>query len=499
MARIGVAGFMHETNTFAPTRTGWDAFAGAVDRPALQRGNEMLVTFAGMNAGAGGAIAELQAKGHAVAPLCWASATPAGYVTADAYERFMAILLDSIGHAGPLDGLYLNLHGAMVAEHFEDGEGELLARVRALVGPDLPIVGSLDLHSNTTPTMFALADTLVGYRTYPHVDMRDTGVRSARVLDEILRRGAKPAKAYRQAGFLIPLTWQCTSIEPNVTIYKEIAELERDGLATASFTAGFPMADITHCGPAVMTYGWDGATTAGAADRLIRAVNAREPDFAGKVYSPDEAAIEAMRLARTATRPIVLADTQDNPGAGGTSDTTGLLDALIRRKAEGAVVAILHDAEAAAKAHAAGIGATLTLPLGGRSGPEGVAPVIGSFTVAALGDGNFVGTGPMWKGSRQRLGPMALLRTGGVSVIVSTGIAQAGDQSMLRHLGVEPALQKINALKSSVHFRADFEPIAERVLVVEAPGYAVNDPAALAFKRLRPGLRIKPLGQAFQR
>jgi microcystin degradation protein MlrC len=499
MARIGVAGFMHETNTFAPTRTGWAQFAEAVDRPALQRGNEMLPTFAGMNVSAGGAIAEFQAGGHAVAPLCWASATPAGYVTADAYERFLNILLESIGNAGPLDGLYLNLHGAMVAEHFEDGEGELLARVRALVGPDLPIVASLDLHSNTTPAMFALTDALLGYRTYPHVDMRDTGTRAAKLLEAIVRRGAKPAKAYRQAPFIIPLTWQCTSIEPNVSIYRDIAELEADGLASATFTAGFPMADISHCGPAVMTYGWDAATTAVAADRLIRAVNAREPDFAGKVYSPDEAAVEAMRFARTATRPIVLADTQDNPGAGGTSDTTGVLDALIRRKAEGAVVAILHDAEAAAKAHAGGVGATLTLPLGGRNGPEGVAPVIGSFTVTALGDGNFVGTGPMWRGSQQRLGPMALLRTGGVSVIVSTGIAQAGDQSMLRHLGVEPAQQKIIALKSSVHFRADFEPIAERVLVVEAPGYAVNDPAALPFKRLRPGLRIKPLGEAMQR
>jgi microcystin degradation protein MlrC len=499
MARIGIAGFMHETNTFAPTRTGWAAFADAVDRPRLQRGNEMLATFADVNVGVGGAAAELEAKGHAVVPLVWAGATPAGYVTADAYEQFMGILLESIANAGSLDALYLNLHGAMVAEHFEDGEGELLARVRAVVGNDMPIVVSLDLHSNTTPAMFALADVLIGYRTYPHIDMRDTGTRSARLLDQIIRRGAKPAKAYRQAPFLIPLTWQCTSIEPNLSIYRDIAALEAGEVASASFTAGFPMADIAHCGPAIMAYAWDANAAADAADRLILAVTAREPDFAGKVYSPEEAAVEAMRLARGASRPIVLADTQDNPGAGGTSDTTGLLDALIRRKAEDTVVAILHDAEAAAKAHAAGVGATLTLPLGGRSGPEGVAPVIGSFTVAALGSGDFVCTGPMWGGSRQRLGPMALLRTGGVSVIVSTGIAQAGDQAMLRHLGVEPARQRIIALKSSVHFRADFEPIAEKVLVVESPGYAVNDPATLPFKNLRPGLRIKPLGQSFQR
>jgi len=499
MARIGVAGFMHETNTFAPTRTGWAAFAEAVDRPRLQRGNEMFGTFERMNVGTGGAIETLQAGRHAVAPLCWAAATPAGYVTADAFERYVAILLDAIANAGPLDGLYLDLHGAMVAETFEDGEGELLARVRGLVGSELPIVASLDLHSNTTPAMFALADALVGYRTYPHVDMRETGARAARLLDEILRRGRKPAKAYRQAPFLMPLTWQCTSIEPILSLYRTIATMEAEDVASITFSAGFPMADINHCGPAVSAYAWDAATAARAADRLIQSINAREKDFAGKVYTADQAASEAMHLAPGATRPIVLADTQDNPGAGGTSDTTGVLDALIRHKAEGAVVAILHDAEAAAKAHAAGIGATLTLALGGRGGPEGVAPVIGSFSVAALGDGNFTCTGPMWGGSRQRLGPMALLRTGGVSVIVSTGIAQAGDQSMLRHLGVEPVQCKIIALKSSVHFRADFEPIAETVLVVESPGYAVNDPAALPFKHLRPGLRIKPLGEGFMR
>jgi len=499
MARIGVAGFMHETNTFAPTSTDWAAFAEAADRPRLLRGNEIIGGFDRVNVSIGGAIAELDAKGHAVVPLAWAAARPAGYVTADAFERFAAILLDSVANAGPLDALFLNLHGAMVAESFEDGEGELLARLRGVVGNTMPIVASLDLHSNSTPAMFALADALVGYRTYPHVDMRETGTRAARLLDEMLRRGQKPAKAYRQAPFLIPLTWQCTSIEPNVAIYRDIDSLEAGGLASASFTAGFPMADIHHCGPAVMTYAWDAATAHGAADRLIGAIAGNEAAFAGRVYTPDEAAVEAMRLASTAAKPVVLADTQDNPGAGGNSDTTGVLAALIRHQADGAVVAILHDPEAAAAAHAAGVGATLELALGGRSGPEGVEPVAGRFTVAALADGDFTCTGPMFGGSRLRLGPMARLRNGGVEVLVSTRIAQAGDQAMLRHLGVEPARCRIIALKSSVHFRADFEPIAERVLVVEAPGYSVNDPAALPFRNLRPGLRIKPLGEAVTR
>ena len=499
MARIGVAGFMHETNTFAPTRTGWAAFAEAADRPRLVRGNEMFGTFAGMNVSIGGAIEALQGSGHAVVPLVWAAATPAGYVTTDAFERYAAILLDAVAQAGPLDALYLNLHGAMVVESFEDGEGELLARLRGLVGSRMPVVASLDLHSNTTPAMFALTDALVGYRTYPHVDMRETGDRAARLLDEILRRGEKPAKAWRQAPFLIPLTWQCTSIEPNLAIYRDIAAMEAGEVASATFSAGFPMADIHHCGATAMSYAWDPEAAERGADRLLGAITAHEAAFAGRVYSADEAAVEAMRIAADASRPVVLADTHDNPGVGGTSDTTGILEALIRHKVEGAVLAILHDPEAAAKAHAAGTGASIDAALGGRSGPEGVKPVAGHFSVAALADGNFTCTGPMWGGAKLRLGPMALLRTGGVEIVVSSRIAQAGDQAMLRHLGVEPARKKIIALKSSVHFRADFEPIAERVLVVEAPGWCINDPAALSFQRLRPGLRIKPLGPAVAR
>ncbi|WP_333671438.1 MlrC C-terminal domain-containing protein, partial [Elioraea tepidiphila] len=183
------------------------------------------------------------------------------------------------------------------------------------------------------------------------------------------------------------------------------------------------------------------------------------------------------------------ADTQDNPGGGGHGDTTGLLRALVEGGAGGAVIGVINDASTAAAAHAAGEGATLDAALGGRS--DGV-PFSGRFTVQRLGDGRFTCTGPMTRGNRADLGPCALLETGGVHVLVASRKMQAYDQAMFRHLGVEPATLPIVALKSSVHFRADFQPIAKEVLVVVAPGPVVADPSALPFRNLRPGLALSP-------
>ena len=199
--------------------------------------------------------------------------------------------------------------------------------------------------------------------------------------------------------------------------------------------------------------------------------------------------------------PVVLADTQDNPGAGGNGDTTGLLAALVRHKATDAVLGLLIDKDSAARAHEAGQGATLAFSLGGKSRVTGDAPFLGEFTVEKLADGKFTCTGPMFKGFRMTLGNMALLRSKaapGVRVVVASRKVQAADQEMFRHVGVEPKKEKILALKSSVHFRADFEPMAKEVLVVKSPGPALADPTEFAWTRLRKGLRLRPLGPAFQ-
>ncbi len=495
--RIAIGGFMHETNTFQPQKTSFADFAEAGDRPPLTRGDAVITRFDGMNTSIAGALEVLKPSGAALLPLVWTSATPAGLVTADAFERITAMLLDDLRSALPVDAIYLSLHGAMVAEHVEDAEGRLLARVRELVGPQVPIVASLDLHSNTTETMFALSDALVAYTTYPHVDMAETGRKSARLLAEILVRGQRPAKAYRQLPYLIPLTWQCSLIEPSRSIYTSAADLIGEQVASTSFTPGFPAADIRDCGAAVLAYGWETAATERAAEELFRLVLEAEPDYAGRLYSPDEAVREAMRRSLQTSRPILLADTQDNPGAGGSADTIGLLQAMVGNRVERAVLGVLHDAEAALAAHAAGAGTSVTLGLGAKSGDWGEQPLVLPWTVERLGDGRMTCRGPMMSGWTLALGPMVLLRHGDVRVVVASKKIQAMDQEPFRHVGIEPQEERLVGLKSSVHFRAAFQPIAEDILVVESPGAMIVDPAKLPFTRLRPGVRLHPLGPTF--
>lgn len=496
MTRIAVGGFAHETNTFAPTRAGYEDFVRPGAWPGLTRGARLFDAVAGINLSISGFIGSARAGGHELVPLLWCSASPSAEVKADAYERIVHDLLADLAAAGPLDAVYLDLHGAMVTEHLEDGEGELLRRVRHVVGERLPVVASLDLHANVTPAMVDRATMLVACRTYPHVDLAETGARSAHQLGRVVANGQAPAKAFRQLPFLIPLTWQCTLSEPSRSLYRTLELLEEGDVFCLSYTPGFPLADIRDCGPAVVAYGRSQRAADAAADRLTEEISGREVDFAGHLYAPDEAVQHALRLAARAKRPVILADTQDNPGAGANSDTVGLLEALIRNRASGAVIAIICDPEVAAAAHTAGQGAAITIGLGAKSGLPGHRPYEATYRVEGLGDGNFLATGPFYRGNRAQLGPMALLSVDGVRIIVSSRKQQAADQAIFRHLGLEPADQKILALKSSVHFRADFEPIAEAILIVAAPGPNPADHRQLTYRRLRPGVRVMPMDDA---
>lgn len=495
--RIALGGFLHETNTFQQQKTTYADFAEAGDRAPLTRGPEVLERFSGVNTSIAGALEVLKPSGATLLSLPWTSATPSGYVTEDAFERIAAMFIEDLRAALPLDAVYLSLHGAMVTEHLEDPEGELLGRIRGVVGARVPIVASLDLHSNTTQRMFDLTEAMVAYTTYPHVDMAETGAKTARLLVQLLSSGRKIEKAYRQVPYLIPLTWQCSMLEPSRSIYAAAARLIDERVASTSYTPGFPAADIRDCGAAVLAYGWERDATQKAAESIYRMVLEAEPQYAGRLYSPDEAVREAMRRSQSASRPIILADTQDNPGAGGSADTVGLLEALLRQRAEHAVLGVLHDPEAARAAHAAGPGRSVTVGVGAKSGAWGERPVAQSWTVERLGDGRMTCHGPMMTNWKLALGPMALLRSGGVRVAVSTKKVQAMDQEPFIHLGVEPRAERIVALKSSVHFRAHFEPIAEDVLVVESPGAMIVDPVKLPFRRLRAGLRMRPLGPTF--
>ena len=211
-------------------------------------------------------------------------------------------MIDGIAAAGRLDAVYLDLHGAMVTEHLDDGEGEILARVRKVIGKDLPLVVSLDLHANVTPEMVAHADALIAYRTYPHVDMAETGRACAKHLAMLLDTKQRFAKAFRQSPFLIPISWQCTNDQPTKGIYQKLAALESEAVPTLSFAPGFPAADFVHCCPSVFTYGRTQADADRAADAIAALVESHEDDFDGKIYSPDEGVRHAMELAKTANK-----------------------------------------------------------------------------------------------------------------------------------------------------------------------------------------------------
>jgi microcystin degradation protein MlrC len=495
MARIGIAGFQHETNTFAPLQADLKAFATTPAYPRLPRGQAMIDEVHGLNLPIAGFIEAASAEGHMLVPSVWGMATPSSYVSDHAFDTITGMIVDDLRAAGSLDAVYLCLHGAMVTQSHEDGEGEVLRRVREVVGVDVPIVVSLDLHCNTTAQMMHHADAMVAYRTYPHVDMAQTGQAAYALLARILRTATLPAKAMRKADFLISLVWQCSLIAPAEQIYTDLQALHSPTLWSASFTPGFPPADIAECGPAVFAYAGTQAEADAVAADLLAQVEAARGRWNGKLYTPEEAVDKAMLEYQG--RPFVLADTQDNPGAGGAGDTVGLLEGMVRCGAQDAVLAMLYDPSAALAAHQAGVGAQLNLQLGASSGQVGHVPFASTVVVDALSSGEFVGTGPMSGGAHFRMGPTAVLRIGGVRVIVTSAITQTKDQAVLRHIGIDPTQQKIVALKSSVHFRADFQAMAEAVLVVEAPGPNIADHLKMDFKKLRKGLLLTPFGPAF--
>ena len=491
--KIAVGGFQHETNTFAPFGACYEDFEKHDGWPGLTRGPALFETFVDMNIPIVGFMEAARAGGHELVPLLWAAAEPSSYVSRDAFERIVGMLCDDLAALAPCDAVYLDLHGAMVAEHVEDAEGEVLRRVREVVGADLPVLASFDLHANLTEQVVRHATALTIYRTYPHLDMASTGARVYRFLEHA-SAGREIFKAYRMVPFLTPLSAQCTLDEPNRSLYRQAASHDSADL-NVDYACGFPPADVRDCGASVVACGTDRARVERVADEMLAAIVAAEPRFENRLMQPDEAVRRAMA---NPNRPVVLADVQDNPGAGATSDTTGLLSALVRERAEGAVMALLHDPQVAAAAHQAGLGATIEASLGGKLGTAGVAPYAGRFRVEALGDGQFLCTGAMYAGTRTALGAMALLAIDAadcdVRVVVGSERFQCLDQAIFRHLGVEPGEQRILALKSTIHFRADFDSIAAQTLLVDAPGANPCRLESLPYRNLRRGVRLGPLG-----
>jgi len=491
---VAIAGLQHETNSFSPVKADLDSFIEPTNWPGLTEGQQIPDTFRSLNIPIGGFVAEAERLGFSLVPTLWANATPSGPVDNVAFETLAGRIVAGLEAAGRPNAVYLDLHGAMICDDYLDAEAEVLRRVRRLVG-NIPIVVSLDLHANISQEMLDLADALVVCRTYPHVDLAETGRRSARIISTLLSGGAaRPSRHLWKASFLIPTQAQTTMLEPARSVYAQLREIEAAyDLLDLSLAMGFGLSDTPAAGPSICATGFDSANAREAVEKLSTVFLAARPEFVQPVYS----ATEGIALARNLYvpgRPVVLADLQDNPGAGGTGDTTGVLAAMAEAGLQRSLLAVLFDPEAASAAHRAGVGAQLELVLGGHVGGPGSRPFPAKVRIERLGSGQFLGMGPMYGGNPMNYGRMALLQLEqGPLVLVGSVNTQAADHAILHHLDIDPSSMEIIALKSGVHFRAAFEPLASAVLVIVEDGANPADYSALPYKNLPYGIRKSPL------
>ncbi len=499
MKKIGLAGFIHETNTFSNTPTPLENFVNQSGfYPALMKGKEIFQLKEGrINIASSGFMQKADDLGLDVVPLLWCGTEPSQTVPQEVFDTIMAWILTELRNSGPFDGLYLDLHGAMVFGDLRDGETEILRQVREVVG-QIPIVVSLDLHGNITPRCFELADVLVGYRTYPHIDAYEVGERSAEVM-AYLMDGKPIFKSFRQSPFLMPATTQPTTKEPAKSLYALLPEVEsRESVISASIMEGFNACDLPDTGPSIFTYAATQEAADEAADFLLDAMLEREAQYSVDMYTVPEAVKKAKELAQTAIGPVLLIDVQDNAGGGSPSDTVWLLEELINQNVKDAAVGVIWDPESAAAAHEAGEGAVVEIALGGKSLP-GQQPYRAAFKVEKIFEGDFIGVGPMVKDRKLNLGKMAQLRYKDVRVAVSTERMQALDRSLFQTVGIEPSSMKVLVLKSANHYRADFGPIASAIINVDAPSAIIEDPANIPYQHLRDGVRLKGLGPVFNK
>lgn len=488
MARIAIGGWQHETNTFATIKADYAAFASAGEWPAMNQGQAMVDAVKHVHLPIAGAFSALTQQHHQLVPLMWCSATPCAYVTEDAFERICQNMLRLLRAALPVDGIYFDLHGAMVCEHLQDGEGEFLARVRKLVGDQMPIFVSLDLHANVTQAMVEHATVLDIYRTYPHIDMAETGYRVARLLSDYLANPRPIYKSFRQIDFLIPLNAGCTLIQPCKMIYQTLPKLITGKVSSLSFACGFHLSDIVDLGPAVVGYGDNQMAVNNATQALVDLIYSNKQKFHQEILPVEQAIVEAKRAFKQHGSSVLLADTQDNPGGGGSGDTTGILQAMIKHNLEHAALGVINDREVAAIAHEVGIGGRFIAQLGGKT-DSCQHPFQCECEVMNLSDGCFTATGPMYKGANMQLGLCAWLSISGIAVVVCCKAVQTADQAHFRHLGIEPGEMDYLALKSSVHFRNDFEKLASKIFIVSAPGVVYADPTTLHYKNIRQNIR----------
>ena len=491
--RIASGGVQHETNTYtdAPTTRG-DFERDSMCGPDFGGGDTIFERFTDTGTIHGGYIAGAKSADFELVPLICTKAQPLGRVDQAAFDEMLGLFLSRLADAGPVDGVLLDLHGAQVNQHDDDAEGAFIKATRDALGDDMPVFVTLDLHANITPKMAQYADSIIGYDTYPHVDMFDRGKEAAELMARTVRGEVKPQLAYRQLPLLTLPPKQCTLRQPMMGLIDKLHELEsRPGILTATISMGFPFADIRDAGVSVLvTADGDQTLAESAAEELAGWVWDLRDELQPELITPEELIEKEKTLSPGL---IIYADGSDNPGGGAPSDGTVALQALIDAGVENACVGLIHDPETAQQAHQAGVGATIDVRLGGKADDRHGDPVVGSAKVLALSDGLFVHQGPMSRGIPRELGLTALINIGGVDVVVNTYRAQLLDAEMIRIVGLKPEDKRILVVKSAVHFRADLGPRAAHIFDADTPGIHRPDLDNFEYKTLRRP--IYPLDQ----
>lgn len=497
--RVLIAGYKHETNTFAAETADWPAFERGEMLPAAVRGTSMLDMLEQVAVPGTGFRRYARAQGWEPVPGLWCGAAPSSYVTSAALERICHEICGDVQAHQP-DAIYVDLHGAAVAEHVDDTEGELSSRICELVGASVPIVASLDLHANVTRRMLECADAMVSYRTYPHIDYVETGELAGELLRRRLLRRRREALSSLRVPFLIPPNSQSTMAAPAKPICERLAEIDAACGTVSSFCMGFPASDCAECAPMIWSVGADMAD----AVAHIGALACEPAQWRLNVIDVDEAVARAIDRANLGAGLVVIADTQDNPGAGGSASTTGMLCALLDAGAglrfrQRVALGVLCDPAFAQRAVQAGVGAKLQASLGMPGmfwdGPADPA-VDGEFTVMAVSDGRGRYRGPKMTGFVAELGPSVAVEIDGVLVVVASGKIGTQDRELFRFVGIEPEQMKIIVVKSSNHFRADFTPLVEDaqrdIVIAKARGAVAVDPGDLPWRKLPASIRRRP-------
>jgi microcystin degradation protein MlrC len=482
--RLLIAMMKHETNTFSPVPTPLARFGNG---PGPLYGEAAIRAFRGTGTGLG-AYLDLAAREGAeiVLPIA-AGAPPSRPVDDDAYAHITDTISEAVARGG-FDGIMLDLHGAMVTESLEDGEGQFLKRLRA-IDPKTPIAVSLDMHANLYDEIIANATVVTGYRTYPHIDTYETARLAGEILLRTIRGEVNPVMAWGNVPMLPHVMRQGTDDHPNKELQHRCATMTADGALAASLFTGFPHADITNAGlSAVVVTDGDLKLAEDLRDELLDRAWVEREAFVYDIESLKESIARAKAMP-PGEGPIVLLDHYDNCASGGTMDTTTVLAEILRQGLENVAAFAIYDPEAVQRAIAAGIGSNVSLQIGGKiempAIPVESPPLTVTGTVKTISNGRYRNRGPMGRGVQMDMGPSVVLDTGPVEIVLISRHVEPSDLNCLVSLGIDPLQKRYVMLKSRIHWRAGLGKLAKAVVECAGVGVCTSDYSQLRFNKVR--------------